>query len=90
MPGLDDDFGIASGNKLVSSLFKLLPQLVMVIDGAVKDNSQAQHIVDERLMRTLAQVHDAQPSMAETPRSQSEYAFTIRAACRLHGIHFYN
>jgi hypothetical protein len=90
MPGLDDDLGIAGRNELVSLAGKFLAQFVMIVDGAVEDDAHARHVIDERLMRALAQVHDAEPAVTEASRTEAEDAFTVGSAPRLRGRHFRN
>jgi hypothetical protein len=62
----------------------------MIVDGAVEDNTHPKQIVDEGLVRTLTQVHDAQPAMAEAAAPETEYSFPIRTTARLRFRHIRN
>ncbi|MNZ54586.1 hypothetical protein D3C78_724900 [compost metagenome] len=66
---LEQHFGVAAGVEGIAQVFQLAAQFREVVDGAVEGQRQAQLIIDHRLRRTVGQVHDFQPAMAQGNRA---------------------
>ena len=62
---LDDDLGVAFGKEPVAEIAQFGFQLAVIVDTAVKDQAQAQLIVDHGLLGGRCQVEDAQSPMSE-------------------------
>ena len=80
--GLEDDLGIAFGEKVVTHLHQFGAQFLVVVDRAVEYQRQLQVVIHHGLVRMCGQVNDGQPPVAECQRSAVEEPFVIRPAPR--------
>jgi hypothetical protein len=78
--GFQDNFGIAARFEAVSFLLELLPELRVVVDGAVEHERVAVGVIDHRLAGFFRQVDDRQPTVTQTNRAIDVIAGAIRSA----------
>src|SRR6476620_3037822 len=62
---VDDAFGVAVGTIAMTAHFKILAQVLMVVDFAVEDDPDAAKFITERLVASL-NIDDAEAAHSET------------------------
>jgi hypothetical protein len=78
--GLEDDFGVAVGEKVIATLTEFGAQLPVVVDGTVEDDAQPQRAVDHGLLGAVADVDDLEAAMAAGDGVVLHDALAIRPA----------
>jgi len=84
---VNDDLGVRVGPKAMPLALQHLPQLQIVVDLAIEDNSHTAIFIEDGLPAAL-QIDDAQPRVCQRKRRALQKPFTIGASmpqCRSHG-----